>query len=167
VQLVIESLEGGPGIDEAAFRHVFESDVLTKERVIEDGGRVLLALALNDPGTADLPTRPSPANLVTITRYRVRFLRSDGRSMPGVDVPHAFDGAATFTVGPEGGIGRFVLVRGQAKLEPPLISLRASGGAVVLSTLAEVSFYGRDQAGHDISVLGFIGVNFADWADEE
>ena len=67
VQLVIVSLEGGPGNDEAAYRHTFESDVLTSGRVVEDGGRVLLALALKDPGTADLPTRPSPPNFVTVT----------------------------------------------------------------------------------------------------
>ena len=167
VQLVIASLEGGPEDDESAFRNVFASDVFTKGRVVEDGGRVLLTLVLKDPGTADLPTRPSPANFVTVTRYRVRYLRADGRAMPGEDVPYAFDGAATFSVGSEGGIGRFVLVRGQSKLESPLVTLRGAGGALVLSTLAEVTFYGRDQAGHDLSAVGLIGVNFADWADEE
>jgi hypothetical protein len=166
VQLVIASLEGGPGDDVSTFRHTFASDVLTNGRVIDDGGRVLLALILKDPGTADLPTRPAPANLVTISRYRVHFVRADGRSSPGVDVPYAFDGAVTFTVGPEGGVGRFVLVRAQSKLEPPLIMLRESGGSVALSTLAEVTFYGRDQAGHELNVVGLIGVNFADWADE-
>ena len=167
VLLVIASLEGGPGNDEAAFRHAFASDVLTKGRVVEDGGRVLLALVLKDPGTADLPTQLSPANIVSITRYRVRFLRADGRDSPGLDVPYAFDGAVTFTVGPDGGVGRFVLVRAQAKLEAPLVTLRDSGGAVALSTLAEVTFYGRDQAGHELSATGLIGVNFADFADED
>ena len=56
VQLVIVSLEGGPGDDVAGYRHTFESDVRTGGRVVEDGGRVLLALALKDPGTADLPS---------------------------------------------------------------------------------------------------------------
>ena len=167
VLLAIASLDGGPGGDESAFRNVFASDVLTKGRVVDDGGRVQLALVLKDPGTADLPTRPSPANFVTVTRYQVRYVRADGRAVPGVDVPYAFDGAMTFTVGPEGGVGRFVLVRAQSKLEPPLVTLRAAGGPVALSTLAEVSFYGRDQAGHDVSAVGLIGVNFADWPDEE
>jgi hypothetical protein len=166
VELVIVSLEGGPGDDEAAYRHTFESDVMTRGRVLEDGGRVLLALAPKDPGTADLPTRPSPANFVTVNRYRVRFLRTDGRASPGVDVPYGFDGGMTFTVGAEGGVGRFVLVRGQSKMEPPLVSLRSSGGSVALSTLAEVTFFGRDQAGHDVSATGLVGVNFADWPDE-
>ena len=165
VQLVIVSLEGGPAGDEAAYRHTFASDVVTDGRVLEDGGRVLLALALKDPGTADLPTQPSSANFVTVSRYRVRYLRADGRAVQGVDVPYGFDGGMTFTVGPDGGVGRFVLVRAQAKMEPTLAALRSSGGSLALSTLAEVSFFGRDQAGHDLSVTGLVGVNFGDWPD--
>ena len=165
VQLVIVSLEGGPGENEAAYRHTFQSDVITGGRVFEDGGRVLLGLALKDPGSADLPTRPSTANFVTVYRYRVRYLRADGRAAPGVDVPYGFDGGMTFTVGADGGVGRFVVVRAQSKMEPPLVTLRNSGGALVLSTLAEVTFIGRDQAGHEVSATGLIGVNFADWPD--
>lgn len=165
VQLVVVSLDGGPGIDEATYRHAFQSDVVTNGRVVEDGGRVFLELAPRDPGTALEPSRPSPANVVTIRRYRVRFVRADGRAAPGVDVPYGFDGAMTITVGPEGGIGRFVLVRTQSKLEPPLVTLRDGGGAVALSLLAEVTFFGRDQAGHDVSATGLIGINFGDWAD--
>ena len=145
--------------------HVFRSDVATNGLVVEDEGRVLLALALKDPGTADLPSRPTSANFVTVTRYRVRYVRADGRSTPGVDVPYAFDGGMTFTVGPDGGVSRFVLVRAQAKREAPLATLRNGGGAIALSTLAEVTFVGRDQAGHDVTVTGLIGVNFADWPD--
>jgi hypothetical protein len=165
VELIIVSLEGGPGDDESAYRHTFESDVITAGRVLEDGGRVLLAITPKDPGTTDLPTRPSPANFVTVNRYRVRFLRADGRASPGLDVPYGFDGGMTFTVGAEGAVGRFVLVRAQSKMEPPLVSLRSSGGSVALSTLAEVTFFGRDQAGHIVSATGLIGVNFADWPD--
>ena len=165
VQLLIVSLEGGPASTEAGFRHVFRSDVVTNGLVAEDEGRVLLALALRDPGTADLPSRPTPANFVTITRYRVRYVRADGRSTLGLDVPYAFDGGMTFTVGPDGGVSRFVLVRAQAKREAPLAALRNGGGAITLSTLAEVTFVGRDQAGHDVAVTGLIGVNFADWPD--
>ena len=68
-------------------------------------------------------------------------------------MPYAFDGARHLH-----GVGRgdevtipFVLVRVQAKLEAPLIgAARASGGAVVISTLADVTFYGRDQTGREV-----------------
>ena len=61
-----------------------------------------------------------------------------------------------------------MLVRVQSKLEPPLITLRGvRGGGLVISTLADVTFYGRDQTGTEVSVKGTISVNFADWADPE
>jgi hypothetical protein len=98
----------------------------------------------------------------------VTYRRSDGRSTPGVDVPYAFDGAVTFTVQPgESQTVPFNLVRVQAKAEAPLSALAGNGGAMVISTIADVTFYGRDQVGREVSVTGTIGVNFADWADPD
>ena len=42
-----------------------------------------------------------------------------------------------------------MLVRAQAKLEAPLKALRGGGGAIVISTIAEITFYGTDQNGND------------------
>ena len=62
----------------------------------------------------------------------------------------------------------FVLVRVQAKLEAPLMrAARGCGGSAVISTIAEVTFYGQDQTGRESRCTGNIGVNFADWADPE
>jgi hypothetical protein len=108
---------------------------------------------------------PSRNNYITVNRYRVTYKRSDGRNTPGVDVPFGFDGAGTVTVTDQDAGLAFVLVRVQAKLEPPLMNLRNGGGADTISTIADITFYGRDQAGNDISVTGSISVNFADWAD--
>ena len=55
----------------------------------------------------------------------------------------------------------------QAKAEPPLKSLQGQGGANVISTIADVTFYGKDQTGNDVAVKGSISVNFADWGDPE
>ena len=72
-------------------------------------------------------------------------------------------GAITASVGPRTAITvPFVLVRVQAKLEAPLSALRGHGGAAAISTIAEVTFYGHDQAGRETSVKGFVSVNFAD-----
>jgi hypothetical protein len=56
-------------------------------------------------------------------------------------------------------------VRAQAKLEAPLKALRNGGGAIAISTIADVTFYGTDQNGNTVSVTGSISVNFADWGD--
>jgi hypothetical protein len=58
-----------------------------------------------------------------------------------------------------------VLVRAQAKLEAPLKALRNGGSAIVISTIADITFYGQDQNGNQVSVTGSISVNFADWGD--
>jgi hypothetical protein len=124
-----------------------------------------LKIEMKNPGTTDSPTSPSSTNQITVTRYHITYVRADGRNTPGVDVPYPFDGAATGTVTASGSSLTFVLVRAQAKLEAPLKALVGGGGSVVLSTIAEVTLYGHDQAGNDVSVTGSISVNFADWGD--
>jgi hypothetical protein len=59
-----------------------------------------------------------------------------------------------------------VIVRVQAKLEPPLKNLAGAGGADVISALAQVDFYGTDNAGRSVMATGYLNVHFADWADE-
>jgi hypothetical protein len=46
-----------------------------------------------------------------------------------------------------------------------LSNLRSNGGARFISTIAEVTFYGRDLAGNDIEATGTIQVNFGDFVD--
>jgi hypothetical protein len=141
----------------------FQSDVMSDDgSIFEDGAVVSLTAAMHDVTNVNGPTAN---NRITVTRYHVSFRRSDGRNVPGVDVPYPFDGAATATVGVGDTITiPFVMVRIQAKIEQPLASLRGHGGAAAISTIADVTFYGHDQAGREVSVTGSTSVNFADWA---
>jgi hypothetical protein len=61
--------------------------------------------------------------------------------------------------------GVFEIVRHIAKDEAPLKALAFNG--VIISTIGEVTFYGRDQAGREVSVVGRIGVNFGNFGDPE
>ena len=79
-------------------------------------------------------------------------------------MPYPFDGGVTFSV-LDIGAATFAIVRGQAKLEPPLLALWGKGGAAVISTIAEITFFGHDQTGAEVSAVGRISVNFADWGD--
>ena len=134
--------------------------------VLNDMAVVQLSLVLRDPGSVASPNSPSLLNQVTVTRYRVKFRRADGHNVPGVDLPYDFDSAFTMTVPATGnGEAAFQLVRHSAKEEAPLRSLRFSRD--IISTIAEVTFYGRDQAGNEISATGYIGVDFGDFADED
>ena len=115
--------------------------------------------------TAASPTTPTTANYITVTQYHVSYIRSDGRNTPGVDVPFPFDGALTVTVGASAATASLTLVRLQAKNEAPLRNLVGGNGALAISTIAQITFYGTDQTGRAVSVTGNISVNFADWGD--
>jgi hypothetical protein len=167
VYLTIDSLSAASGASPDTFGNVLESDVLTQGSVFEDPGRAQMRIVLKDLGSPGTTTGPSLTNQVTITRYRVTFRRSDGRETPGTDVPYGFDGGVTATITDSGTTFDFTLVRAQAKIEAPLKQLTGGGGAKVISTLAEVTFYGRDGAGNEVTGTGLISVNFADWADPD
>lgn len=159
--LVIDSLTGTSGATDATGA-TLQSDVITNGGFINDTGTVTLRLIAKDPNGVS----PSDINSVTINRYRVTFRRSDGRNVPGVDVPQPFDSAVTVRV-PAGGsvsVG-FEFIRHTAKLEAPLAGLRS--GLVIIATVADVSFFGRDQAGNDMTATGSIGVQFGDFADPD
>jgi hypothetical protein len=157
--LVITTLEAAQGNDPGAFSASLDSDVLSAGSVFPDFGQVVFSLQLKDPSGQ---TAPSPNNAITVDRYRVTFIRADGRNQPGVDVPYPFDGAFTITV-TGAASSSFTLVRPQAKAEPPLAGLVSN--PIVISTIAEVTFYGHDQTGREVSVTGRINVNFANFAD--
>jgi len=175
--LVIEAFQAASGAKPTTYSGTLDSDVITlvttslggqdvvAPTVYEDIGQVKLRMALKNVGNAVSVTAPTATNLITVTRYRVDYKRSDGRNTQGVDVPYSFDGAASGTFGTDGGLLTFALVRAQAKLEAPLKALQNGGGAIVISTIAEVTFYGTDQNGNAVSVTGSISVNFADWGD--
>ena len=166
--LIVNTVEAASGADSGEFGGTLRSDVLTMidevPTVFDDLGRVTFQLAMKDPGPPGTPSTPTPNNFITINRYRVEYIRSDGRNTPGVEVPYGFDSAFTLTVA-ETSEAAFTLVRHQAKREPPLTTLRASG--VFISTIARITFYGRDQTGREVIATAQIGVNFGDFADPE
>jgi hypothetical protein len=155
----LAAAKGGSGAS-GEYSTTLPSDVVTNGSVFEDLGRVSVSVA---PKNITAPLTAN--NYVTLTRYHVDFVRSDGRNTQGVDVPYSFDGGMTLTVADAPVSASFVIVRAQSKLEPPLVNLRGGGGQIAISTIAQVTFYGRDQVGNDVSVSGSISVNFADWGD--
>jgi hypothetical protein len=111
-------------------------------------------------------TAPSTNNAITVSRYHVNYIRADGRNTPGVDVPYGFDGALTGTTDPSTGklTLTFELVRHVAKMESPLAELATN--AAVITTIADVTFYGKDIIGNDVNVTGSIQVDFGNFGDK-
>jgi hypothetical protein len=173
VLLVINSLQAAQGSKPGTFAVPLNSDVITNviapapctaatpcPTIFNDVGQALLSVVMKDSTVA-----PTSNNQVTITRYHVEFVRSDGRNVEGVDVPFAFDGSATLTIA-AGGTGTLVfeLVRFTAKQESPLVELIQN--PIEISTLANITFYGTDLVGNAIQVTGSISVNFANFGDQ-
>lgn len=179
VFLVIDSLQaarGGP--TEKMSSNIF-SDVITNvttpapcttdspcPTIFADPGQVTLRLSPKNIGPVGTPSTPSSNNEVTINRVHVAYRRADGRNVEGVDVPYAFDTAATATVPATGTVTMgFLLVRHDAKMESPLVQLVNNG--VIITAIADVTFFGRDLVGNDISVTGSIGVDFGNFGDTQ
>ena len=165
VYLILERLDAAPGDAPNNFGAPFFSDVqfvdATTTTVFNDIGRATIRAELKN--TTLGPTAATSVNTITLTRYRVTFKRADGRNTAGVDVPYGFDGVVTRTVA----IGAsqpviFDLVRHQNKMEPPLRNLINGGGLGFITTIAEITFYGHDQAGNEVTTAGSLDVQFGD-----
>ena len=179
VYLVVDRLQGirgGPGggtgsgtLLSDVITNVTSPDPCTPARpcptIFDDPGQVQLRVAPKDVTTAGTTLAPTSNSDVTITRYHVVYRRADGRNSQGTDVPYAFDGAITGTVPVGSSIGfGFVLVRHAAKEESPLVQLTTS--PTIITTIADVTFYGHDQVGNDISVMGSIQIDFGNFGDQ-
>jgi len=174
--IVLDSLQGIRGaVTPAPAAAVLISDVITNvtspapcapdapcPTVFNDLGSAVMHIVMKDAGSAT-PTTPTAINDITLSRYRVEYTRSDGRNTPGVDVPYPFDGIITATVTTQQTTVGFDLVRHQAKEESPLVQL--VGNPAIVTQLAKVTFYGRDQAGNEVTVVGNIQINFGNFGD--
>ncbi len=174
VYLIVSNMQGSNGNEATTFSAFLLSDVQVLVNQTINGVVVRVPTFYNDNAQAtlrveakNLSAPTTPVNDVTITRYRVNFRRSDGRNTPGVDVPYGFDGGVSVTI-PAGGSASvtFELIRHQAKLEPPLRNLVGLGGLGFISTIAEVTFYGRDQNGNELTATASMDVQFGDFADD-
>lgn len=180
VFLVIDSIGATAGTTGGANgtpSSILQSDVQTMVRtpapcsnespcptIVGDGGIAAFHLSPKDIGTASATASPSSNNQVTLTRYRVVYKRADGRNTPGVDVPYGFDGGITITVPVTGSASTgFELVRTIAKTESPLVQL--VNNPTIITTIAEVTFYGQDLVGNAIQATGNIQVDFGNFAD--
>jgi hypothetical protein len=180
VMLIIDQLEAAPGGGFGAnqFSNTLHSDVLVLvtspapcsptspcATTYSDSGQVTLSLALKDIGTPSSPNTPTTNNQVTLNRLHVKYVRADGRNVQGVDVPYEFDGAITGTIpGTASQTFTFEIVRHAAKAEPPLVGLISSPS--IVTTIAQVTFYGTDAVGNDVSVMGQIQIDFGNFGDQ-
>jgi hypothetical protein len=112
------------------------------------------------------PNGPAaPASTVQLDSYEVRYTRSDGRGVEGVDVPYRITGnlAASAAVGDDLTVP-IEVVRRQAKLEPPLDNISQT---TVLTMSAQVTLFGQTVSEKRVSAAARFQIDFADFGDTE
>jgi hypothetical protein len=140
-----------------------DPDDPTKSTIKSDSATVSFKASLLEPASVN---GASQYNDITVTRYVVSYMRSDGKNTEGVDVPYSFEGYLTsyIAIGSTVSVS-FVIVREVAKNEPPLVELAFGTQEGVLETTARVDFYGHDQANREVKATGYISIFFANYTD--
>jgi len=162
--LTVENIQGTDISGKAA--SYLQSDVLKSDNTVTaDTAAVTLSAATLDP---DPLLGESQYNDVLVTRYMVSYSRTDGKNVPGVDVPYPFEGSLSVLVR-SGSSATFsaVVVREVAKLEPPLLALAESRAEGVMQVTARIDFYGNDLASRAVTATGYLAIFFANYADTE
>jgi len=167
-QLIVESMTGldlgGKDANYVMSDVLFQDPDTGDTSIIADIAKATLSARMLDPNPI---TGPSSYADVQLTRYTVTFYRADGKNMPGVDVPHPFEGSVTalIKIGIPSQVN-FVIVRETAKQESPLVNMLQLGTrAEAFTATARVDFYGHDLTGNAVKATGYISVTFANYAN--
>jgi hypothetical protein len=154
VLLLITAINGGAQLDSDVRSGEFSTFVCENEVDVE------MTVMNKNPNA---PT--APASTVQLDSYEVRYSRSDGRGVEGVDVPYRITGNLAATVG----VGDDVtvpieVVRRQAKLEPPLDNISQT---TVLTVSAQVTLFGKTISDKRVSAVARFQIDFADFGDTD
>jgi hypothetical protein len=153
-----------------------QASVLLVVRSIEDGGPVLSDIVSENATIVNCDvvveaevvaknpnSEPTRRDTVTVSSYHVKYTRSDGRDVQGLDVPYEISGPLTQTIdGNTSAEFPVTMVRHQAKLEAPLKNVT---GTDVVTMGAEVTLYGETLNGDGVSASGSVQITFADFGD--
>jgi hypothetical protein len=179
ILMEVAGIRGEPGSGGQESGDILFSDV---SQIINDDAVVNVNVYRKNPTV----TSTSALEHVRLESYQVRYFRSDGHSVEGIDVPHRITGAfssqrfhtptGTDEIEIEATINA---VRHQAKLEPPLINMVRAGltpngragfetGAGIITTVAEITVFARQiTTGEALSASGRFQVTFSDFVDEQ
>jgi hypothetical protein len=166
VVLMIASVLGQKGGASGEGATQLLSDVRTDGSVFNDNAQLILRVLRKNP-LLSTGFAGSGLNDVLLERYTVRYYRADGRSVAGVDVPYDISGEMSGRIAPDGELTTgIIVVRHQAKLEPPLRNLTGAGGQDIVTMFAEITVYGRTLANRKVTASGRLEIVFADFGDE-
>jgi len=150
---VVQSVHGGAPLS---------SDVRQATNICPDLVNVILR---NESKNPNAPT--SYRDDIIVERYEVKYSRSDGRGVEGVDVPYTISGNISAQIAASGTTTVAVeVVRLQAKTEPPLSNLVGGGGPSTVTMMAQLTFHARTTTGVVTNAaVGYLQIDFADFVN--
>lgn len=140
------------------------SDVITKGSIFNDNAKIMLMAQPLDP----LVDEPSYYYNILVDQVDIEYTRNDGQSVQGVHVPYAYSQKVSWLVeaGKTSTSFACVVIRHAAKMESPLVELRAGDKNTVLQLTAKITLHGTDSAGKRVTpVVGYLTIWCADFAD--
>ena len=128
---------------------------------------VIVKLNLSETNRCRIPKNPAnegqALDNILLSSYQVRYRRSDGRDVEGVDVPFSISGPIRVTLPTRTTVDFSVtVVRHQAKVEPPLENIT---NLDIVTMGAEITLFGQTISGDLVSGSGSVQITFADFAD--
>jgi hypothetical protein len=172
----ITGVSGGPGIPDGA---ILLSDVIP---VFNDDALLTVNVYRKNPQVAET----SALEHVRLESYQVRYFRSDGHNVEGVDVPYRITGPInSVRFHTPTGVNEqeidvpITVVRHQAKLEPPLVNLvdflvsdttdtLLLSGQGIITTVAEITVFARQvTTGEPLTATGRMQVTFANFSNTQ
>ena len=150
---VIVSINDGGALD---------SDVITDEGTIFEDE---VDVDIQSIPKAPLAGEVSDLYTVRFTQAVITFVRPDGLSEPGIDVPFPMTQNINVVVEPDDTVTfSLTVVTHLMKLEPPLRTLQFLGGELEIATTAFIQLSGADLSGNGVTAEGTFPVFFADFA---
>jgi len=163
-KLILISLTGNDLAGQVGSTIIFSDVAEANGGTINDNAVAEVTAALLDP----FQEAGTFYQAIFVDQIDVEYSRSDGRNIPGVDVPFAFSQKVSVTIEISGTAEiPFVIVQHNAKSESPLVNL-FNGLGGVLKLEAKITIHGKDLGEHRIQpVVGHISIYCANYADEE
>ena len=160
--LVITALRHHPGAEPGEMGGTLNSDVDRADFQRRRRGRARAGHKESDP------LGPSPANFITIDRYHMSGISEPTDTTSKASTCRTRFDSAMLRAGDGGPSRRHSASRSCGTGEGGSAAQRARGTILlILPTIAEVTFYGHDQTGRAVGVMGRIGISFADFADPD
>jgi len=151
-------------------------DVLTSGKtILDDTATFIFSAVIKAPITTDPSITIPDLQIIALERYEVTFTRTDG----GTSVPPGFTrGISGIVRLTEPGaeevvlttLSSLVVAPSTTKAQPPISFLIAPGteqgtNFANIQVNARIQFFGRTLSGDIVSVVGNIGINFANFGD--